>query len=460
VTARRCPCEAAHRPAARDGDALALEVATAADVGFAAAATFDNAWPLAPAGSFAVDGMTAAQIAVAPVGAAPLESGTLRNLAFSARLPANGYEADTLKKVNVVNLGTAQAGLDIGRVELWTDANGDGQFDATVDTRIGNMQFTGDRWEITGKAVPMPAAGVRVFVTVDVLETAAEGNTVRLALPGAPDFALGVASNNDGPLDGPVAGTAPQTISTANRVTLTAVPMPAAVVHPGARGVPVLQLHAVNGYSVTHALASVVVTNLASGSGSVAQLDNETAKLDLRLDGNGDGRLDDFATDPLLGTTTFDNGQATFSGLDVPLAAGAAATFIVTADVSAAAAADGDVLGAELSDGAAVGFHEVTAVAAGWPLDSGARATIDGMVAAQIVNLGAPVATLGASGGPVAALDVVVPRDGYRDDVLQQVQVVNAGTAPASDIAEMRLWRDGGDGAFDAGTADDRDLVR
>src|SRR4029079_17438463 len=105
-------------------------------------------------------------------------------------------------------------------------------------------------------------------------------------------------SHNDGPLDGPVAGTAPQTISTANRVTLTAVPMPATVVHPGARGVPMLQLHAVNGYSVTRALASVVVTNLARGSGSVAQLDNETAKLDLRLDRNGDGRLDDLAPRP------------------------------------------------------------------------------------------------------------------------------------------------------------------
>src|SRR5439155_1601410 len=105
-----------------------------------------------------------------------------------------------------------------------------------------------------------------------------------------------------------------------------------------------------------------------------------------------------------------------------------------------------------------VDFGEPTRVVAVWPLDSGARLTVDGMLAAQVTNVGAPVATVGPGDGPILVLDVKVPRNGYALDLLDSLIVENRGDAVTSDIAALRLWRDGGDGTFSAGSGDDRDL--
>ena len=79
------------------------------------------------------------------------------------------------------------------------------------------------------------------------------------------------------------------------------------------------------------------------------------------------------------------------------------------------------------------------------------------MVAAQIENVGARPRTLSPNEGPVEALGVTVHRNGYQADVLESVGVQNLGTAGPSDLAEMRLWQDGGNGTFDAGAGDDVD---
>ena len=77
------------------------------------------------------------------------------------------------------------------------------------------------------------------------------------------------------------------------------------------------------------------------------------------------------------------------------------------------------------------------------------------MIAAQVQNRGAPALTLGPSDGPALALDVVVRRNGYQDDALTRFAVTNLGTASAGDLAEVHLWRDGGDGIL---SGDDQDL--
>src|SRR5262249_12577094 len=93
--------------------------------------------------------------------------------------------------------------------------------------------------------------------------------------------------------------------------------------------------------------------------------------------------------------------------------------------------------------------------AASWPVDPSSRAWVDGMVAAQVRVLATPPRSISPGEGPVPALAFVVPRNGRMDDVLQSVRVVNQGAAGAPDLAELRLWRDGGTGSFDAGAADD-----
>src|SRR6185436_20060905 len=70
---------------------------------------------------------------------------------------------------------------------------------------------------------------------------------------------------------------------------------------------------------------------------------------------------------------------------------------------------------------------------------------------------GAPGASLGPGEGPRLALDVTIPRNGYEGDELRSVRIVNLGSAGPADLAELHLWRDGGDGSF-VGAGDDQDL--
>jgi hypothetical protein len=441
---------------ARDGDALDLSIQASTDVVFDQAATFGNTFPVAPAGSFPVDGMTAFQIAIGATGSGSLLAGTTNNLVLDLKLPANGYEPDVLQQIAVVNVGTAANGTDITALKLWAD-NGDGVFNPASDALVGPLVYTGARWQITGRSDAIPKAGLRLFVTADLNDFAVEGHTLQLGLPSFPDLGVGVASANDGPIDHAVGAPIERAVSTANRVTLAAASVPPAVARPGQAQVPLLQIAAANSYSTPQVLDRLTVTNAGVG-GTIAERDGAVQTLTLRLDGNDDGVLGDAVTDPPLATAFFSDGEATFSGLGFSLAAGATKRFFVAADVSLTAAADGDTLSARIAGSLDVSFSDTTRVVASWPLDSRARAGVDGMIAAQLGLVAPPATTLAPDDSNVVALDVRIPRNGHADDVLQRLDVVNQGTATPADVAEVRFWRDGGDGVFTGSGGDDVDL--
>jgi hypothetical protein len=444
---------------ARDADSLDLRIGAAANLVFDRTVLFTNAWPVDPPGRFAVDGMSAAQIVVRNIPTVTLFTGTSRNLAFDFVIPANGYAADTLHRLNVTNSdgATGTAGDDLERLEAWVD-DGDGMFDPSADRRLGAMSFTGDRWELTGLHEAVPLAGLRVFVTCDIADLASEGRTIRLEIPALPDVGLGMASSNDGPIDRAAAHAAMQVISNANRVTLTSAPLAVSAVSPGEAGVPVLHLSATNTYGVPKSLASLAMTHATTGAGTQNDFDRDLTSISLRSDGDGNGVLGDETLDPVLATGFFVGGRATFAGLNWTLAPGETRELFVTAQLSLGTAADGDIVEVRVAGPGDAGFSDETVVTAGWPLTAGGGFPIDGMVARQVTNFGVPVKTIGAGEGPALALDVRVPRNGYRDDALRGVTLSNLGNASPADLAELRLWRDGGDGLFDAGGADDANL--
>jgi hypothetical protein len=441
--------------AMRDGDLLDVEVTSVGDLSFEPAVAFRNGWPVGGAGGLTIDGMIAAQVVARPVGPSPLSPDATDQLALDLLLPANGYTADVLTRLAVVNLGTASATGDLSRLRAWAD-DGDDAFAAATDALLGTLVFTGgDRWQLTGLSQPVPLAGRRVFVTVDATSRATENATVKLALPAGPDFGVGMASGNSGPVDVPVANPGHLTVSLLDRVALAALPLPGGNARPGERERPLLHFVLTNNYSTPKTLTTLVLDNATSGPGTAGERDGETKMLALRADGNGDGVLDDTAVDPVIATGFFGNGVATFTGLDVELEPFKSRQLFVTADVSLADARDGDVLGALVAGPNSVAFKEPTTTTTGsWPLDSGARWTVDGWVAAQARIVGAPSATVGPNDGPILALDVVVPPNGYSPDVLRGVRVANLGTAGNGDLAAIELWRDGGDGTFSGGGDD------
>ncbi|HEY3216392.1 MAG TPA: hypothetical protein VGK93_07860 [Candidatus Eisenbacteria bacterium] len=438
---------------ARDGDVLDLRIPSGGVTVSGGLGGVSGSFPISPAGNFPVDGMSAAQIALTSVVTPILPVGSARNLTLDVVLPANGYQTDLLQRFAVQNAGTARPADEIGGMELWLD-DGDGKFQAALDTRLGGLAFTGDRWQISGLSVPVPLAGIRVFVTTDVAEQAEAGRTVRLSIPTLPDVGVGMASANDGPIDRSVANPSAQAIAVVDRITLAFKPLDPGPVAPGAVAVPMLELVATNTYSVAKQLTGLTVANATLGPGNQAALDAELDALALREDADDDGILDP-AKDPLLATAFFLGGRASFGGFAWDLPAAASRRLFVTGDVSRGGAADGDVLRASILGAADFEFAEPTAISASFPLGPGSSWSVDGMVAAEVENRGAHGTALGPNDGPALGLDVVVHRNGYQDDTLTRLTVDNQGSATAADLAELHLWRDGGDGGLGG---DDQDL--
>lgn len=437
----------------RDGDLLDVEVTSPGEAVFDPPVTFRNSWPLGAQGGLLVDGMTAAQIAAPAVGPTGLNPGATDRLAFQVIVPANGYEPDMLTRLAVTNHGSALPGTDVARLRAWGD-NGDGSFSPASDQLLGTLAYTGgNRWQLTGLAEGVPGVGRLVFVTADAATDATENATIKLALPASPDHGLGMQSGNSGPIDVPVVNAGQVTISNLDRVSFVALPLPNGSAAPGERDRPLMRLAITNSYAVPRTLTTLVLDNATAGPGTPAERDGESRLLTLRADANGDGALDT-AIDPVLGTSFFSNGEAAFTGLDVSLGPFASQQLFVTVDLSLTGARDGDAIGALVEGPNSVGFAEPTTPTGLWPLDSGARWTVDGFVAAQVTNVGAPGVTVGPGDGPVLALDVVVPPNGYATDMLRGVRVMNLGTATAADLAQAQLWRDGGDGAFQGGGDD------
>lgn len=443
--------------AARDGDNLDLWVNAASDITLNPSLASTNAYPVNPEGSIAIEGSSSAQFTVRAVGPGNILAGTNDNLALDVRIPSNGYQADQLTKLAVVNEGNATTAADIVAIRAWVD-NGNGSFNAASDRLLGTLSFTGDRWQLTGLTEPIPVGGLRTFVSVDVKDFATDGHTLRLAIPTQPDMGFGVASTNDGPLNQAVRNPNFLTVSTADRITVSASALPSPSATPGQTDVPLADLVLANSYKNTRTLSEIAFTNGTAGSGSRSELDGELNHVSLRYDGNGNGVLDSVRVDPLLGTAAFLNGEARFTGVGKPFAAGESRHLFLTGDVSLTGAKDGDVLAASILGPSQILFQDTTRVVAVWPLDSGARVAVNGMVAAQTTVQATPGATLGQNEGPALAFDFLLPRNGYTADQLNALHVVNLGTAGLGDVAELRLWRDGGDGRFTPGSGDDQNL--
>ena len=405
------------------------------------------------------DGFLAAELDVWPVEAAGINIGSSNQLVLDVGLPAAGYQGDRLNRLNIINTGDSQYGQDISGMKAWVD-EGDGVFDPMTDTLLGEFSFTGTRWEMTGLDHLVPETQLRLFVTVDIASSGTPGRTIRLGLPSQPDLGIGLASGRGGPIDQGVFNPNFQYLSTADRVILSTGSIAPGTVAPGQTDVPLLNLVALNSYLDDRQLISLTITNGTSGPGSPTptQGDGELGQLYLRRDGDGDGQLDDLAVDPVMATGYFIGGVVSFAGLTWDLAAGSVNHLFLTASVALTGAADKDVLAAYVAGGIDLEFATAIELTATWPLDSGAAWTVDGMVSAQVGNTPVPPVSLAAGEGPALAMDFVVPANGYLNDTLIGLHFHNLGTATPSDLADLRLWHDGGDGVFSAGSGDDIEL--
>lgn len=438
---------------ARDGDEIHLVVANSSDVSASPVNLFSNSWPVDPNSRFTLDGSVAAQFAVQPISPQTVHAGDSNILALQVRLPADGYSADVLNGLNVVNAGTAAPGADITTIRAWAD-DGDGVLSPGSDALLGTLSNTGGSWQRSGLAQPIPVGGLVVFVTVDLDPFATAGRTIQLGLPYGALTGSVVASGNDGPLDAVVLNPSALAIGQQDRMVVTEQAGATVPVHPGQRGATLQRLAIGNNYQADHTLMGLTVHSRATGPGTSADLDAQVDFLDLWSDENGNGVIE--PSDRLLSTAYFQSGTATFDGLNLAIPAGGVRQLVLTANVSGTAT-DGDTLATRVEATSDLRFAEPSAVVAAWPLDRGWRQAVDGMVASQVRLRDVDARTIAPGEGPVLGLDLVVPRNGRLDDVLQRIRV-QLGSAGAADVGDLHLWADGGDGVFDSGAGDDVDL--
>ncbi len=443
--------ESAPSLAARDKALLVAGVTSAADLGVRQTVVVEGGLPLRSGHDQFVDGFVADQAAIINVPSGTVAAGTVRNLVMAVDLPANGYLKDSLYGLTIVNRGTATA-ADIAAMEAWSD-DGDGVFDAAVDTLLGEVINSGQLWQLSGLKAPITSGGRRFFISVDIAAKATPANDIRLELPVGLGSAVIMASGNDGPLDRRLVNGGVLAISIADRLMLSTEDIDPGTVRPDAGIIPLLTVNLANTYTTEKLLQSLTVRNatLTDPAATIDDRDGIIRQVVLRLDGNGNGLIEDYETDPALGSGAFKGDLITFTGLDLPLTPGGLERIFVTADVDPGAVADGDILGAAI-DGESAVWAPGTVLVASWPLDSGAAWRVDGMIAAQVVSNSVPGRTLGPGDGPELALDLLVPANGYLADVLVGLGLTNAGTAVPGDLAQVRLWADDDDGMFSSAT--------
>ena len=240
-------------------------------------------------------------------------------------------------------------------------------------------------------------------------------------------------------------------------IEIEAPPVGGSVVHPGAVSIPILRVEMANRYDDERRLTALTVTNGNVGPGTTAERDTEWQALRLVEDVDRDGESDPGET--VLGSGIFDEGGLVFDGLDFDIAGGDTAALLLEGDLSALFARDGEELNALLSSAEAIVFDGETQVQATYPVDSPGIHFVDGFLATRLEASGGFPPGLPAGADDSLALAIRVPSNGYETDTLRSLTVRNGGTAEwMEDITEVRLWRDGGDGDFDAEAGDDTDM--
>lgn len=229
------------------------------------------------------------------------------------------------------------------------------------------------------------------------------------------------------------------------------------LVSPAADSIPLLRLELINLYTGSRTLSSLTVTNKSNGTGTAAERDSIWEIVYLVADRDRDGVWD--AADALLGTAAFDDSTADFGGFTETIAMSDTLHLLVFGDLSAARTPDGMELDVAVESSGDFGLDQGSIVETTFPADSPGSHFVDGFVAAQLLLTGSAPGDLPAGADDSLVMEILIPSNGFEADQLKSLTVENSGADEAtSDITEVRLWSDGGNGAYDRGTGDDSDV--
>jgi hypothetical protein len=176
--------------------------------------------------------------------------------------------------------------------------------------------------------------------------------------------------------------------------------------------------------------------------------------ISLHLD-NGD-HIFDPAGDSQLGTEQLVSWRAMFMELALEIPADGTAVLFASIDVDSFLTIDNVLLAAEITSPEdiyiAFGPEMTEAMEdldAEFPLSSSGGPVTDGMLAHQIILHDYGETTIIGQTMDILMLDFDIPGNGCLGDTLNQISVINDGTAGEKHISGMYLWADDGNGLFD-----------
>ncbi|MCK4349228.1 MAG: hypothetical protein KAX13_00125, partial [Candidatus Krumholzibacteria bacterium] len=322
---------------------------------------------------------------------------------------------------------------------------GDGYFSAADDSMLGELVATGERYQRSGLAVPV-VSPTRFFATADFMQGYSQEF---YALFGIPQNGIEFASGNDGPIDGNVQSPKMQFLERREIVSIEALPITSGTVYTGQKDVGILALEFTNSTLGTINLDSLRVT-----CDSSAFACDPAAMISLHLD-NGDHTFDP-ADDSQLGTEQLVFWRAMFTELVLEIPTDGTAVLFASVDVDSFFTIDDVLLNAEITSCEdiyiTVGPEVTEAIYdldAEFPLSSGGGAVTDGMLAHQITLHDYGETTIIGQTRDILMLDFDIPGNACLGDTLNQISVINDGTAGEEHISGMHLWADEGDGLFE-----------
>jgi hypothetical protein len=428
---------------ARDGDTLRVEVPTMDDVVFDQPFPLIGAFPMATKATRVVNGMMSFQLAVYPRTDSLVVTGGTNVLAFDFGVPANGYEQDTLRVLEIQNIGSATS-EHFDRLALYTDG-GNGLYDGGSgdDVYVGDLyenlaQPSGKYFKIDNLEVALNStcgSHTRFFVAADIALDYAAAGIIQFSVP---KYGIDVASGNDGPTNTAVEDPSASIIPKPDQLTIFPYSVDDKVVRPASERNLNYGVGFYNGYSHSILLKEIKLFQVGSASG--VEIDSLHAYAD--TDSNG---LFDPAIDTQLAGVRSSGASYVFDGLDKALAAKRITYVFVSYDLPLTLT-DSVTIDLTMFDPQSVVVElAATEIEGEFPINSPGVDVTDGMIAAQISQTPVPSYRAAPNDTNVLALAITAPTNGIWPDVLNYLAVENIGSAVAgNDIALLRVWKESG----------------
>lgn len=365
-------------------------------------------------------------------------------LSFS--VPDNDGVADTLTGMIVKNNGTAVYSNELTNMKVCLDNSPYASYGTEDLCTTMTYSSSTSRWSVSGMSRAIAVGGARVIIVGDIASLPVDGRTVQMQIV---QNGITVSSGYNGPTDAAVTNPDIQTINGMVASQITNTGATALTVLPATTNNLAMDFTIPTNGGTADTLTGIRVMNTGT---AVNSTDIATVKVWAE---SGTTAGFQSTSDTLLGTLTWNSTNSWWANTSLSLAYSAAKRLYVTVDIAAKPTDAATVIMQLPAGGLDSTAGVVVASGNDGPLDTAVTnanaLTINGMIASEITNTGAPTAYFSANETNDLVMNFVVPANGATADTLNGIRVQNTGTAVrTTDISAVKIWADrNGNGTFE-----------